>query len=424
MPGGERGSYGMWRWAGGEWTQVEPKTIAGNPLQNSTMAKVSRSRDFLRVAGTRAQLREAEAYFKALLNAAVDAIIVIDHQGRVEAFNNAAVQMFGYATQEVIGKNVTTLMSEPHSSAHDGYIQNYLKTRQAKIIGTGREVSARRKDGTEFPIELAVREVRRGDAPRFIGIVKDISERQRLHEEANKMQAELEHATRLNVLGEMATGIAHEINQPLTAITTYAQACQRMLANEAVDSAELAKALESISGQAHRAGEVIRRLRAFAKKRVTQRQQMQANELVDSAIRLAEPDIRTRKFTMRAHLTPGLPTIIVDPVQIQQVMLNLIRNAMDAAEESRSEDKVVTVTTELNEDRDVQVSFTDGGAGLSVEAEEHLFDPFFTTKQAGMGMGLSISRSIITAHGGIIDFHANPGGGTTFYFTLPRAASQ
>lgn len=379
----------------------------------------SSSHDSSRVAATLDPLRETETHFAALVNAAVDAIIVIDHQGRIQAFNKAAVGIFGYAPEEVLGQNVSMLMPEPHRGAHEGYLRNYLTTKKAQIIGIGREVNAVRKDGTEFPVDLAVGEVLSGDAPRFVGIVKDITERHRLEQETHQMQNELRHATRLNVLGEMATGIAHEINQPLTAITTYAQACQRMLANKTIDSAELENTLGMISGQAHRAGEVIRRLRAFAKKRITQRHVLQVNDVVEGAVKLAEADTRTRRFTVHQHLAPALPTVVADPVQIQQVILNLILNAMDAVEECVSQHKVVTVTTGIDDDHDVTISIADRGSGVSAESVEHLFDPFFSTKEAGTGMGLSVSRSIVTAHGGAIGHYSNPEGGTTFCFTLP-----
>jgi len=369
--------------------------------------------------GLRNQLREAEAYFTALLDAAVDAIIVIDHDGVIRAFNTAAQCMFGYAVEEALGRNVNMLMPEPHRTAHDNYIEKYLTTGVAKIIGIGREERAVRKDGTEFPMDLAIGEVQHAGNPHFVGIIKDITEHRRLEQEAHQMQRELAHVTRLSVLGEMASGIAHEINQPLTAISTYAQACQRMLKNTDADPAELQNALKMVSEQAHRAGEVIRRLRAFAKKRSTERQIAQVSDLIESALRLAEPDSRTRKFDIHLQLADALPAVIVDAVQIQQVVLNLLRNAMDAVEEWDSEDRVVTVTAESDEDGYVKISFTDGGAGLSPEAIEHLFDPFFTTKESGMGLGLSISRSIVTSHGGEISFHANPQGGTTFYFTIP-----
>jgi len=365
-----------------------------------------------------------ETYFATLMSAAVDAIIVIDEYGRIEIFNKAAQEIFGYAESEVLGENVSKLMPEPDRSAHDQYINNYHTSRNPKIIGIGREVVGLHKNGKEFPAHLSVGEVAGAENPRFIGIIRDMSENHRLEQEVREMQSELAHATRLSELGEMSAGIAHEINQPLTAISTYANACHRMLSNEQGDVSEVLNTLHLITDQAQRAGEVVRRLREFTKKRVGQRQLLEVNRIVNSTLRLVEADIRARNFQIRKSLAPNLPKVFADNVQIQQVILNLIRNAMDAMERAPSGENILTIESSPGDDDYVRVSVSDQGTGLSDEIAESIFDSFFTTRDSGTGLGLSISRSIITAHGGVIDYSPSQEGGTTFYFTLPAGVES
>jgi len=355
------------------------------------------------------------------MSAAVDAIIVIDQHGRIEIFNNAAEEIFGYVASEILGENVSRLMPEPDRSAHDQYLNNFHTSKIPRIIGIGREVTGLHRNGKKFPVHLSVGEVADPDTSRFIGIIRDMSENHRLEREVREMQSELAHATRLSELGEMAAGIAHEINQPLTAISTYANACHRMLANEQSDAAELLNTLHLITDQAQRAGEVVRRLRAFTKKRLGQRQLLEINAIVDSTVRLVESDIRARNFQLCKRLAPTLPRVFADNVQIQQVILNLIRNAMDAMESAPSGKNIVTIETMPVDDNYVRVSISDQGIGLTEEIADKIFDSFFTTRNTGTGLGLSISRSIITAHGGVIDYSPNREGGVTFYFTLPAA---
>jgi two-component system sensor kinase FixL len=362
-----------------------------------------------------------EAYFETLMNAAVDAIIVIDQHGRIAIFNKAAEEIFGYVASEILGENVSKLMPEPDRSAHNQYLNKYNTSGKPKIIGIGREVVGLHKDGTNFPVHLSVGEVAGTKVSQFIGIIRDMSENHRLEREVREMQSELAHATRLSELGEMAAGIAHEINQPLTAISTYANACHRMLANEQSDAAELLNTLHLITDQAQRAGEVVRRLRTFTKKRLDQRQLLEINTIIDATIRLVEADIRARNFNLRKSLTPALPKIFADNIQIQQVVLNLIRNAMDAMDSVPSRENIITIESNLGDDNCVRVSVSDQGIGLTEDIAEKIFDSFFTTKNTGTGIGLSISRSIITAHGGILNYSPNLEDGVTFYFTLPVA---
>jgi two-component system sensor kinase FixL len=356
---------------------------------------------------------------RALLDAAVDAVIVIDSRGRVETFNRAAEQMFGFTAAEMLGQNVSVLMPEPHRSAHDDYLHRYLKTGVPRIIGIGREVQAQHRDGRVFPASLAVGRVPGVDPPRFVGFIRDISERVAAERAAIQAQERLTHVARLSTMGEMAAGLAHEINQPLAAITTYAQASQRLLdQGDAADVADLRESLAQISRQALRAGEVIRRLRAFVANREVRHEPIGCNRLIDDLVGLAQPDLRAHDVQLRLEVEPNLPEILADAVQLQQVLINLFRNAIDATLQSGSATREIALRAVSTADG-VEISVHDHGVGVEPGALQNLFNPFFTTKPHGTGLGLAISRTIVNAHGGKLAYRAEPGGGACFYFTLP-----
>ncbi len=361
----------------------------------------------------------AASEWKALLDAAVDAIIVIDHKGRIETFNSAAEVIFGFNAQEILGKNVSLLMPEPYKGEHDDYIRNYLETGNAKIIGIGREAQGRRKDGSIFPIDLSVGEIPTDGQPKFVGIVRDATKRKRSEEEIHQIRERLSQFGRLSTLGEMAAGLAHELNQPLTAIATYTQACQRLIESGQSDDDEILATLKKCDSQAQRAGDVIRRLRHFVQKRELGRQEVSCDELIRDLAALAEVDARTNGIPLTIDVAAGLPKIMVDAVQIQQVVLNLIRNGIDAMLNMDQNDEGISVLVTKFENDHIKIAVTDHGSGISKEAEKKIFQPFFTTKSSGLGLGLAICESIIASHGGVLSFRKNPSGGTTFHFTLP-----
>jgi two-component system sensor kinase FixL len=490
--------------------------------------------------------------FRALLNAAVDAIIVIDHRGNVEEFSLAAERMFGYAAQDVVGRNVNMLMPEPYHGEHDGYLERYFATGEPHIIGIGREVVARRRDGTTFPCELAVGRIpdveparfvgflrdvtehkaaeellkrseaelrlaqalanlgnyvihMHGDGPDYfsdqlyqilglptegttlsrrtymedwvhpsdrarieeaferldagvpmldleyevvlrdgrirhmhhiaravrdeqgrvvkhIGTIHDITDRRRAEDEARQLQERLTHFSRLSTMGEMAAGLAHEINQPLSAIATYAQACQRFMRQPESDPADVLAALEQINAQALRAGEVIRRLRNFVKNRDIRREPVHCERLLDDLRTLAETDARLHNVRLHIEAAADLPTVHADPIQLQQVVLNLVRNAIDAVADCPDERREVTLRALWSGNGTIEICVSDRGCGLAPEAEAQLFNPFFTTKPTGTGLGLAISRSIVRAHGGRLWHTPNAECGARFHFTLPASA--
>jgi two-component system sensor kinase FixL len=366
----------------------------------------------------------AEKEVQALLDAAVDAVIVIDDRGCIMQFSLAAQRMFGFASHEVAGRNVSMLMPEPYRSAHDGYMQRYMDTGEERIIGIGREVRARRKDGTEFPCDLAVGRIKDTDPPRFVGFIRDITERRRTEDESRAMRERLTQFSRFSTMGEMAAGLAHEINQPLAAIATYAQACQRLLAQPAPDMSDVVDALEQINLQALRAGEVIRRLRDFVRNREVKRETIDCHRLLEELRPLAATDARHHDVRLRIDCVADLPEVQADSIQLQQVLLNLVRNAIDAVSGEPRERREVTITAARGAEGDVEFAVLDRGPGLTPESVERLFTPFFTTKAGGTGLGLAISRSIVRAHGGRLWHAPNEGGGARFHFTLPVAPAE
>lgn len=367
------------------------------------------------------------AELMALVDAAVDAIVVIDARGVIQLFSRAAERLFGYKQDDVLGENVSCLMPEPYRDEHDAYIGAYLDTRKPKIIGIGRRVEARRKNGEVFPVDLSVGEIRDSHPPRFVGIIRDLSEIVRIEQERIEAEAEAEHlrdrithVSRLSLMGEMATGIAHEVNQPLTAIATYARACRRLLSStDEQDRAEVSSALDQIADQALRAGEVIRRLRAFVRHDNRQRRVYDVNVLVTEVLRLADIDVRTHNVPLQVELADERLSTMADGVQVQQVVLNLVHNGIEATAQASRNDPV-TVRTRRHARGRIAIEVVDRGVGVAPEVEKNLFKPFFTTKPSGMGVGLSICRSIVVSHGGELWFQRNPDRGTTFAFTLPE----
>lgn len=494
-----------------------------------------------------------EREFQAVLDAAVDAVVLFDHEGRIELLNHAGERMFGYNEQEVIGLKVHILLPEPYRSQHEDYLRHYIELGEPRIIGIGRELLAKRRDGSEFYAELAVGRVQGTEPPRFVGFIRDvtirrnaeealrrseaqltiaqeianlgnyvmhfeghvedywsphlyrvlgrrfgepyigvydylaplvhptdrarwqqarddlkngaratdieyrihhpdstlryvhhiahttlnaegrplrqvgtihdITDRRRAEDEARQMQDRIAHFGRISTMGEMAAGIAHEVNQPLTAIATYAQASQRLIAAGDFSPAEIAEALEHISAQALRAGEVIRRLRTFVKNREVKRELIEANRLLEDVLTLAQTDARHHGVHISLDAASQAPQVQADAVQIQQVILNLVRNSIDAMQNVPEPRREIMLRTHVDAEGDVEFMVADRGIGLDPATVAELFNPFYTTKPGGTGLGLSISRSIIRAHGGKLWCSPNPGGGARFFFTLPAISS-
>lgn len=366
----------------------------------------------------------AQQELHALHDAAVDAIIMIDHDGKVLIANGAAERLFGHATSDMLGRNVSMLMPDDMAAHHDGYLKRYLESHVPHVIGVGRDVMARRRDGSLFPARLSVGVVPGADPPRFVGFVHDLSSRRSAEEESRRSQERLAQVARFAAMGEMAAGISHELNQPLAAIATYAQACDRLLGADQPDLPEIQGALKQISAQALRAGEIIRRLRHMVGNRETERLPADMNEVVLELATLAGPDLSRHRIDLRFDLMADPPTLSIDRVQVQQVLLNLLRNAIEALAPLPDADRRIVVGTRTSDDGGIEISVRDHGPGVSGPAAEQMFDPFFTTKRDGTGLGLAISRTIARAHHGTLGYRPAPGGGAVFYLQLPALESN
>jgi two-component system sensor kinase FixL len=379
-----------------------------------------------RVLWSARDLRSREAHLRSILDTVPDAMIVIDEQGIMQSFSSAAERLFGYAAEDVLGRNVKMLMPTPHREAHDGYIARYLATGERRIIGIGRVVVGERKDGSTFPMELAVGEMQSGERRYFTGFIRDLTERQQTEARLQELQAELVHISRLTAMGEMASALAHELNQPLSAIANYVKGSHRLLAGRSdPDSARLRDALGKAAEQALRAGDIIRRLRDFVARGETDMQVESLPKLVEEASALALVGAKQHGIRVRFDFDPRAELVLADKVQIQQVLLNLIRNAIEAMVDAASPRRELVLSTTPGEGM-VKTSVADSGPGIAPEVAEQLFQPFVTTKRQGMGIGLSISRTIMEAHGGELWGEPNPGGGAYFCFTLrvPEAESD
>ncbi|XOV83293.1 MAG: sensor histidine kinase [bacterium] len=355
-----------------------------------------------------------------VLDSVVDAIITINADGIIQSVNASTVTLFGYDSAALVGQPVTILMPDPHKDKHQTYIERFLDTRKAQIIGIGRELTAVTRDGRIFPIYLAVNEIKTDQGSYFAGIIRDLTEPKANQQALLEQRERLARVGRLSTMGEMTASIAHEINQPLTAIAAYAQACMKLLEKEEPDLARVADGLQKLNTQSLRAGAVIERIQRFVRHEGSQKELVDLNALMRDLLHLAAADARLHSVELIFELQPDLPALYCDPVQIQQVALNLIRNAIDAMLEiDCCYGRDVVVSTGMVGSQ-AQVAVKDLGTGVNEENQPMLFSPFHTTKAEGMGMGLSICRSIMLEHGGDLSFVNNEEGhGATFYFRLP-----
>ncbi len=363
-----------------------------------------------------------------VLDAMIESMIIIDAKGVIERINKATTDMFGYTSAELLGKNISLLMTGPDQVHHGDYLDRYHKTGTKNIIGKGREVQAQRKNGTQFPAGIAVGEVRSGDTVRFVGLIRDLTAQRQTEDQALRQREEMVNVSRLSMMGEMTAAMAHELNQPLAAIATYAAASIRMLDQSEANIASVKEVLKKIEDQAHRAGDVIQRTRAFTRSSDSIHSDTTLNEVAMQIRSLAELDTNANNIHLQWNIPADLPSISADSVQIQQVILNLIRNAVDAMQDTDPDRRNITVRAKLTAPHQIRLEVRDEGSGVSETAAQEIFNAFFTTKSSGMGMGLAICRTIIRSHGGELGFRNNDLGradkGATFFFTIPTKVNN
>jgi two-component system sensor kinase FixL len=370
-----------------------------------------------------AALRTRETHLRSILDTVPDAMIVVDGNGIMQLFSAAAERMFGFTEQEAIGKNVSDLMPNPDHARHDSYLARYRSSGERHIIGIGRIVTGKRRDGTTFPMHLTIGEMQSGGEPYFTGFVRDLTEHQQTQARLQELQSELVHVSRLSAMGEMASALAHELNQPLAAISNYMKGSRRLLSqSEDPNTKKIESAMDRAAEQALRAGQIIRRLRDFVSRGESEKLDESLSKLIEEAGALGLSGAREQNVQLRFNLKPEFDRVLVDRVQIQQVLVNLFRNALEAMAQSPRRELIVS--NERVADDMIEIAVSDTGSGFQDDVKPNLFQTFFTTKETGMGVGLSISRSIIEAHGGRMSAESNPSGGATFRFTLPAAPEE
>ena len=368
--------------------------------------------------------RDPESHLRSILATVPDAMVIIDEKGTILSFSAAAERMFGYAEGDVVDQNVRILMPSPDRERHDQYLINYLTTGKRKIIGVGRVTTALHRDGNTFPIELSVGEAWLGERRIFTGFMRDLTERQEALMRLQELQSELAHVGRVSEMGTLASSLAHELNQPLTAVASYCESARDLLDNEPdPEKLKMVKeALDEAAQEAIRAGQIVRRLRDFMSTGETERHIESLQRLMNEANALALVGSREHGIDVQLRLDPGADRVLVDRIQIQQVLVNLIRNSIDAMLDT--EKRCLALRTAHDGQGFVEVTIEDTGSGISDSIAAQLFQPFVTSKQNGMGIGLSICRTIIEAHGGRIWFEPGANGGTAFHFTVPGGEAR
>jgi len=361
-------------------------------------------------------LVRAEAYAQAIVESAVDAIITVDDQGAIESFNQAACAMFGYRSDEVRGRHCRKLVTTEYYQEFDRYFQRNRHPRDYAAASV--DLNGSGKHGRNFPIVLSMREILDVDEHKYVILIRDLTEQREAEREVREQRDVLAHVDRLNTLGEMAAGIAHEINQPLTAISMYAQSSLRFLNRDQPELPRLQEALEKLSQQAHRAGAVLERMQEMTRPHQSRHEAIDAARLLREIYDLGEVEAQIRNFIIVLRLDDDLPPVVCDAIQVQQVILNLLRNGMESMRSKGCKPGSKIVLQARRRGAQLRISIVDSGLGVSRQLARRLYQPFTSTKESGMGLGLSISRSIIAAHGGQLEFSNNPRGGATFYFDL------
>ena len=368
----------------------------------------------------RKKLSENARRLRAILRTATDAIVTIEESGVIESINPATERMFGYARDELVGHNVSILMPLPHREEHDRYISNYLRTGEARIIGIGREVEARRSDGTVFPVDLAVSEVTLPGRRLFTAIIRDLTERRALEAQAAMDLDDAAHTARLLELGEMCSGIVHEVAQPLTAIVSYTEVCLRTVRGGRAETALIEDALGRVAEQGVRAAGIVSRMRHLVRKGASRREIFDLGTAIEQTLMLVDHERRRRGVRIEVRREPELPPVDADRVQVEQILLNLLRNAFQAVD--GADRRRVWMETGRAGTRRVRLTVEDSGPGLAPGLCERVFETFYTTKPNGLGVGLAISRSLAEEHGGRLWAESPDGRGARFNLELPLPA--
>lgn len=367
------------------------------------------------------QILEREAKLNSIFNASVEGIITCDMSCKIISANAAVETIFGYTEAELIGCSINKLMPLSQDKCSHRERKSYRQEADMpKVLGRIREVEGIRKDGSAVPLDISIAEFTLDGQEYFTSIVRDVSQRKMQELQQREHLEALSHVMRLGLMGELASGIAHEVNQPLTAIVNYAQACLRFIQADQPDLAKLRSILEKTHDQALKAGQIIHHMRDFVRSKKIHRSTADINALIENAVSLSITDLKQYNIQLSFNLADHLPPIYVDSVQIEQVILNLVRNSIDALKDvSHNKQRKLFIQTLLNDENFIEIKVKDNGHGLGESSQKKILTPFYTTKSSGMGMGLSISQSIVKSHDGSLHFASKAGKGSTFYFTIP-----
>jgi two-component system sensor kinase FixL len=370
----------------------------------------------------------AEGRFQLAVEAAPNAVVMISSQGLVVLVNSQTEKMFGYGRNELLGQSVELLVPDRFREQHPGYRRQFFGSPTVRSMGMGRELFGRRKDGSEFPVEIGLNPIETKEGLLVLSAIVDITERKQAEMESRRRLAELAHVGRLSTVGRMVSELAHEINQPLAAAANYSRACVRFArSGEGATTEQLLDWMEKTAVQATRALDIVKRLGSFVQLDSRERKSLDINQLVEDVAALGVDGLLTKnvmeRVDLRRELNRKLPCILIDRLQIEQVLVNLIRNGIEANQGLDAADRYLVIqTSQVGEC--VVVSVSDRGPGITPKQITQLFDPFFTTKSDGVGLGLSISRTIIAAHEGRLWCEPNTPCGMTFRFELPIVAEQ
>jgi PAS domain S-box-containing protein len=365
--------------------------------------------------------KEAQDRFRLAVEASPNGIVLVNAQGKIVLANAGVEKLFGYERQELIGRAVELLVPERFRGEHVTHRAGFHAAPVARAMGAGRELFARRKDGTEFPVEIGISPIQSPEGTLVLSVIVDITERRQAETEARQHREEVAHLGRLAIMGEMAGSIAHELSQPLGAIVTNVGAALRFLGRGSVSTEKLREILQDIAADGKRAGEVISTVRGMGRKELGARRLLHLNDVIAEVLRLTNSDALARYCIVSTGLDPALPKVEANPVQLQEVFLNLIQNAFEASEEVPRERRRVIIRTERDGDSAVRASVRDFGPGLPADRPERVFDRFFSTKSEGMGIGLFIARSIVATHGGTLSAKNAEGGGAQFWVRFPAS---
>lgn len=363
--------------------------------------------------------KQAQELFRLSTEASPSGILLVNDQRCILLVNTHIEELFGYQRDELLGRPVETLVPHRLTEMHAVLRGEFLATAEKRSMGRGRELFARRKDGTEFPVEIGLNPIQTPQGVLVLATVVDISARKLTEEEGRRRREKMSQLSRISLLGEMTASIAHEVNQPLSGIISNASAGQRFIDRGDLDPEKLREILTDIAADGRRAHDVVHNVRNTIKKGASFRKRIDVNEVVMDVMHMVQPDAQAHSCELNTLLAPGLPSIEGDPIQIQQVLINLMSNAFDAMRKTPANRRRVDISTEHNNEETIRLSVRDHGSGIPEEARERLFEQFFTTKEEGLGMGLAIVHSIVESHAGTIAAENVTDGGARFSCILP-----